>query len=76
MSDESAGKIHSRHITKGASTLNLFLIEVAWRCQILKKIHINRCKFEVDPEIVCLSGFPVQEKSDSSRSPRKVIVSI
>uniref|UniRef100_UPI0026006A34 transposase n=1 Tax=uncultured Faecalibaculum sp. TaxID=1729681 RepID=UPI0026006A34 len=45
-SDESAGKIHSRHITKGGKYLKPVLIEAAWAA-VRSKNPYYRCKFEV-----------------------------
>ncbi|WP_289756116.1 IS110 family transposase [Faecalibaculum rodentium] len=45
-SDESAGKIHSRHITKGGKYLKPVLIEAAWAA-VRSKNPYYRCKFEI-----------------------------
>ena len=67
-SDESAGKIHSRHITKGGKHLKPVLIEVAWAA-VRSKNPYYRCKFEI-------LSLRLGKKRAIVAIARKVIVSI
>lgn len=69
-SDESAGKVHNRHITKGGKYIKPLLVQCAWAAVKDKKKPYYACKFQE------LAGRGVNKKVAIIAIARKILVAI